>query len=77
MNKSLVWNVRGLSKGDYQRMVMPLMKDHNVSLCGSKNFKNWNWVLNFEKCSGCLRIIVGWDAKRVDVEVLSLSDRAF
>ncbi|XP_021984860.1 uncharacterized protein LOC110880693 [Helianthus annuus] len=86
----MVWNVRGLGGEGRQNIIRKIIKDNNISVCGlvethlgegkvleraGRINNRWNWVCNSEVCENWVRIVVGWDPRKVCVDILGIEEQ--
>lgn len=85
-----VWNIRGLNKIIKQKEVLEVINSNNLGLCAileshvsemklkkvcGRIFRSWDWVSNNSSCKLGTRTIVGWNANKLDLMVLSHSNQ--
>ncbi|PWA87640.1 RNA-directed DNA polymerase, eukaryota, Reverse transcriptase zinc-binding domain protein [Artemisia annua] len=81
------WNIRGIGTKDKQNEVKSLISGNRLSLCAvlearakgndvericRKIFGSWNWATNMSQCSKGCRIMMGWNADEINVQILSM-----
>ncbi|KAJ9561644.1 hypothetical protein OSB04_006804 [Centaurea solstitialis] len=87
IEEKVMWNIRGLNAPLKQKQVRDLLKMNDIALCSiiethlrgdvildtcSRVFGRWNWCSNCSLSVHGTRIIVAWDARKVDVMVIEM-----